>query len=363
MTRAFHAPGRVNLIGEHTDYSGGLVLPAAIDLGLTLAGDAADRIALESERYPGAVKLAPDGAGEAGDDWGRYVAAVAAELDALGRPAVGFAGELASDLPDGAGLSSSAALEVVVATALCAVADFPLAPLDLAAACQRAEYRAVGVPSGIMDQAASILGRADAAVLLDCGTLEHRMVALPPSLALLVVDSAVQRRLEGSGYAQRRAELEVGLAALGGRRPADVEPAEAEALGRAAALDDVALRRLRHVVAENRRVEDVEMALTGAQGADLEGLGRLFAESHASLRDDFEVSTPELDLLVDLAREAGAIAARMTGGGFGGSIVALVPREAAVDVGQRVVAAYARRSGRKATAYACRASDGARALP
>ena len=362
MTRAFHAPGRVNLIGEHTDYSGGLVLPAAIDRGLTLTGDAADRIALESDRYPGAVKLSPDGAGGAGQHWGRYVAAVAAELDALGRPAVGFAGALSSDLPDGAGLSSSAALEVVVATALCAVADFPLGPPDLAAACQRAEHRAVGVPSGIMDQAASVLGRADAAVLLDCGTLEHRLVGLPPSLALLVVDSAVQRRLEGSGYAQRRTELEVGLAALGGRRPVDVAPVEAGALGGAAGLDDVPLRRLRHVVAENRRVEEVEMALTGPQGADLEALGRLFAESHASLRDDFEVSTPELDLLVDLAVGAGAAAARMTGGGFGGSVVALVLAEAATEIGGQVVAAYARRSGRSATAYACRASEGAREL-
>ncbi len=362
MTRTFHAPGRVNLIGEHTDYSGGLVLPAAIDLGVTLTGEASEQISLRSTGFSGEVVLPADGARDGLEGWGRYVAAVAAELGEAGRPAVGFTGELSTDLPDGAGLSSSAALEVVVATALCAVAEFPLEPLELAAVCQRAERRAVGVPSGIMDQAASVLGRADAAVLLDCGTLDHRLVPLPHELALLVIDSGVKRTLEGSGYAQRRAELETGLKALGGRRPADVDPVEAASLALTAGLDDVALRRLRHVVTENRRVEEVELALTRPQGADLAALGRLFAEGHASLRDDFEVSTPELDLLVDLAVREGAVAARMTGGGFGGSVVVLVDAAEAEGTGRRVVEEYRQRTGGAATPYVCRASDGAREL-
>lgn len=346
MSRTFFAPGRVNLIGEHTDYSGGLVLPAAIDRGVTLRAVPGRRIRLASAQVPGAVDLPADGA-EPGADWGRYVAAVAAELAAVGRPPVGLEGELSSDLPAGAGLSSSAALEVVVATALCAVASFPLEPIPLAQLCQRAEQRAVGVPTGIMDQAASLLGRADAAVLLDCGTLYHRLVPLPPELALLIIDSGVRRTLEGSGYAQRRAELETGLA---GRDPRGLAPADV------AAADGVPARRIRHVVTENARVLAVEEAL---RRGDRQALGELFAAGHASLRDDFEVSIPELDLLVDLAVGHGAVAARMTGGGFGGAIVALVEVARAQEIGAAVTADYAERTGRTPTAYPCRASDGA----
>jgi galactokinase len=361
--RRFWAPGRVNLIGEHTDYSGGLVLPAALDLGLTLCAHAAERVSLRSEGQHEGVEVPADGSGAAQGGWGRYVAAVVAELAARGRPAVGLEGALSSTLPAGTGLSSSAALEVVVATALCAVAELRLEPLELAALCQRAEHRAVGVPSGIMDQAASILGRAGHAVLLDCGTLEHRTVPLPASLALLVVDSGVRRALEGSGYAARRRELEQGLVALDGRRPSEVAPDEAERLARAAGLADVPARRLRHVVSENVRVREVVAALEAPDGPDLAALARLFAEGHRSLRDDFEVSTPELDRLVELALEAGAVAARMTGGGFGGAIVALVPAHAADRLATTVVERYAG-DGRpqRARAYVCAPADGAREL-
>jgi galactokinase len=176
MALTFWAPGRVNLIGEHTDYSGGLVLPVAIHLGIELSGTPAERISLVSEGE--VVKLDADGTGDA-RGWGRYVAAVAKELAELGRPAVGLEGVVEANLPRGAGLGSSGALEVVVALALCAVADFELEPLELARACQRAEQRAVGVPSGILDQAASLLGREGQALLLDCGTLERRWVDLP----------------------------------------------------------------------------------------------------------------------------------------------------------------------------------------
>ncbi|HET7573418.1 MAG TPA: galactokinase family protein [Gaiellaceae bacterium] len=310
--RSFWAPGRVNLIGEFTDLVDGLVLPAALDLGIRLDCEPADELRVES---PGADP-----------GWTRYVDAVVAELDALGRPPVAIAGTLQSTLPAGAGLSSSAALEVVVALALCAVAEFPLDPLALAQACRRAEHRAVGVPTGILDQAASLLGREGCAILLDTGTLVHEPVPLPPELALVVLHSGVSRRLEGSGYADRKRELEEG------------HPG-----------------RVRHVTTENERVLAVADAL---RARDLDRLGALFREGHESLRVDFECTTPELDRLVELAYAHGAVAARMTGGGFGGAIVALAERDDAARFADAVLAEY----GPRGRAYVCAASAGAREL-
>ena len=280
------APGRVNLIGEHTDYSGGLVLPVAIQLGITLTFEQGDDVSVDAT---GAE---------------RYVDAVAHELRELGRPEIGLTGSILADLPQGAGLGSSGALEVAVALALCDVAGFELDPLALAQACQRAEHRAVGVPSGILDQAASLLGREGCALLLDCGTLEQRWVPLPEDVAILVVDSGERHSHESSGYGDRRRELEAG------------DP-----------------RRVRHVRTENERVRETVAAL---EGGDVRSLGPLFAASQASLRDDYEVSTPRLDALVHAALEAGAFAARMTGGGFGGSIVALAERDDAQNVLERI---------------------------
>jgi galactokinase len=331
--RSFWAPGRVNLIGEYTDLAGGLVLPAAIDLGVHIDAAPADRIRLQSDRYEEWAELAADGVAFEGVGWGRYVAAVAVELALLGRPPVGLEGSISSTLPVGAGLSSSAALEVALAVALCAVADFPVEPLDLAQACRRAERRAVGVHSGIMDQAAALLGRAGYAVLLDTGSLEHELVALPPELALVIVDSGVSRSLESSAYATRQRELEHALHANG-------------------ELDETLARRLRHIETENTRVLEVVAALRAGR---LDELGELFRAGHESLRRDLEVTIPELDRLVDLAYAHGAVAARMTGGGFGGSIVALVEADGAAALGESVVRDYAGR-GR---AYVCKASDGA----
>jgi galactokinase len=273
MTASVRAPGRVNLIGEHTDYSGGLVLPVAIQLGITVTYEPAQRLELEA---PG---------GE------RYATAVVEELAALGRPDAGIRGTVAADLPQGAGLGSSGAFEVAVALALCDAAGFELEPLELAGACRRAEERAVGVPSGILDQAASLLGRAGHALLLDCGSLEHSWVPWPDDVAILVLDSGERRSLECSAYGDRRRELEAG------------EP-----------------RRVRHVETENERVRAAVAAL---QRGDVAALGPIFAASQASLRDDYEVSTPTLDALVAAVLDAGSFAARMTGGGFGGSVVAL----------------------------------------
>jgi galactokinase len=333
------------------------VLPVAIDRSVRLTVDdvGGRRIRLTSAHAEGAVDVASDGSEAPSGGWGRYVAAVAAELAELGREPVGLAGHLVSDLPQGSGLSSSAALEVVVAIALTAVADLDVPPLELAAACRRAERAAVGVPSGIMDQAASILGRAGHAVLLDCGTLTHRTVPLPGDHRLVLVDSGVRRELESSGYGDRARELQAALPVLGGRRPAEVDPDELPDL--LTQLDPVPARRLRHVVTENARVREVVAAL---ETGDLAAVGALFTAGHTSLRDDFEVSIPELDGLVELARAAGATAARMTGGGFGGAIVTLV-RDGEVDgvVEEILGRARQRWPDHAVVAHVCSAVDGA----
>jgi galactokinase len=328
------------------------VLPAAVQLGITVeVHSAADVVRLHSTRFGPAAPFAADGEGPEAGGWARYGQAVAAELAALGRPPIGLAATVDSDLPAGAGLSSSAALEVALALALCAVAAFELEPLELALACQRAELRAVGVPCGILDQAASVLGRERAAILLDCATLEHRFVAVPEDVALLVLDSGVARSLEHSGYAQRRRELEHALRLAGADRSTAVE------LGALAGLDADSARRLRHVVTENERVRSCAAAL---EAADLPRAGALLSASHASLRDDYEVSTAELDVLVAAAEEAGAYGARLLGAGFGGAVLALADAAEADAVGRAALAAYASRTGRDGRALAVRPSGGAR---
>jgi galactokinase len=272
--------------------------------GISVVGEAAADIELESDRF------GPD------EGWLRYVTTVAAELGT----GAGFRGKVLSDVQAGAGLSSSAALEVSVALALCDAAGLDLDRLELAELCRRAEERAVGVPCGLMDQAAALLARAEHALLLDCGTLEYRHVPFPSDLELLVADSGTPRRLLESGYAKRRAEVEA-------RDP----------------------RRLRHVRSENERVREVVAAL---EAGDRDALRSAFAASHASLRDDFEVSTPGLDRLVAAALAAGAVAARLTGGGFGGSIVALVDRGSGEEVGARLDAPF----------FVCRPAGAARSI-
>jgi galactokinase len=323
----YHAPGRVNLIGEHTDYAGGLVLPVAIDRGVTLICEPADRIRLRSTADPARV-----------EGFGRYVEALAAELENLGIPPAGIEGHIESDLPLGAGLASSAALLVAVGVALLDAAGAGLDPMGLADACRRAEERAVGVPCGIMDQAVAILAEPGHALLLDCETLARRQVELPPDLGLIVVDSRTPRRLAETGYATRRAELERALAGD---------------------LDQTTSRRLRHFRAENARVEEAAAAL---ERGDLGALGGILAAGHASLRDDYEVSTPELDLLVALALDAGAAAARMTGGGFGGAIVALASRERCPAIAAAVADGYRAATGRVTEPIVARAARGARRI-
>jgi galactokinase len=334
-TRRYRAPGRVNLIGEHTDYAGGLVLPCAIDREITLVAEPDDVIRLTSDMTPDGVELSADGVGTAAG-WGAYVAAVARELDALGRPPVGLAGRLSSTLSAAVGLSSSAALEVCCAAALCDVAEFAVTDMQLAELCQRAERRAVGVPCGVMDQAAIVLGRAGHALLLDCATLEHEHVPFPEDVAIVVIDSGERRELATSAYAERRREVERGLAG---------------------ASDEVARRRLRHVHSENERVR---LAVDALREAHLDELGPLFRAGHDSLRDDFEVTTPALDRLVDLSYEHGAIAARMTGGGFGGAMIALAAIEHAAELAGRVTRSFAAEHGNAVPQWGVmRPADGA----
>ena len=298
--RWFRAPGRVNLMGDHTDYNGGLVLPIAIGLECVVA---------VRPRDDGEVSLRSLDVVE--DDWTRYVDAVREVI----APARGVDGVLASSVPPGSGLSSSAALEVAVALAL---GGGGLAPVELALACQRAEHLATGVPSGVMDQLASVASRADRALLIDCRSLELRYVRIPDDAAIVVVHSGVPRTLERSAYSERRAACEQIATVLG--------------LGslRDATLDQVLDEPLaRHVVTENARVEQTAAAL---EIGNIVRVGELMLESHASLRDDYRVSTPELDLLVEQLVSAGAHGARLTGAGFGGCVVAIAPRKTATDI-------------------------------
>lgn len=318
------APGRVNLIGDHTDYLGGLALPMAIDLSTEVHGERrGDSVELASdlEAEPVAVGLDdPLGDVGAGPAWGRYVAGVVAEL----RPEVGFRGRVSSSVPVGAGLSSSAALEVAVALAL----GFEGTALELARACQLAEHTATGVPCGIMDQLTSAAGVSGHALLIDFSTLEVRPVAVPDEAEVVVVHSGEPRSLAGSAYARRRSRCEAAEELIGPLRSADLD--------RVDDLEDpVTRRRARHVITENARVREFVGAL---DAHDLERAGMLMVESHESLRTDFEVSTPALDRLVARLRATpGVYGARLTGAGFGGCVVALGAPEA-VQEGWRVQA-------------------------
>ena len=348
------APGRVNLIGDHTDYQAGLCLPMAIDrevrIGFRARTDG--RVRVRSEALGGLVDVAADGSTVvAGVDppWGRTVAAVLAVLARRGRKPVGFDADITTTVPIGSGLSSSAAVGVALTLVAAAVSDLTLRPTEVALAGQEAEQLASGVPCGVMDQLASVGGRAGHALLLDCRTLSIAPVPLPPELEILVIHSGLERGLETSAYAQRRAACEAAAERLGVEtlRDASIEQV---------ADDPIA----RHVVTENGRVAAFAEALTRA---DLPTCGALMLASHRSLRDDFQVSTPELDRLVELSVEAGAHGARLTGAGFGGCIVALVDVGARDAVATAVGDRYRAETGREPSAFAVSAVDGAGHLP
>ncbi|HEY3721940.1 MAG TPA: galactokinase [Acidimicrobiia bacterium] len=349
------APGRVNLIGDHTDYNDGFCLPLAIDRECVVAGSPRTdgRVTLRSRELPGAVDLAADGSDDSAEvepAWGRFAAGVLRALADRGREPMGFEGTVTSSVPTGAGLSSSSALSVALTLALAEAAGLELPDRrEVARTALDAEVRATGVPGGLMDQLASLFGVADHALLLDCRSLEVTPVALPRSHAVLVVHSGVARTLAGSAYAERRAACEAAAARIGVAALRDATP---EQVG-----DDPFAR---HVVAENQRVLDFARAL---EAGDVNALGPLLLASHASLRDDYAVSTPELDVLVDLLVDHGAIGARLTGAGFGGCVVAMVQRNHADDCAAKTVAAYGERTGLEGHAFVVRAVDGAGPVP
>jgi galactokinase len=320
-----HAPGRVNLIGDHTDYAGGLALPMAIDLGTTVLGEThGERIVLRShqEDEPLTLSLTVEDPAGVEPRWARYVAGVVAEL----QPDRGFVGIVDSTLPVGAGLSSSAALELAVALAL----GFEGSPRELAQLGQRAEQRASGVPCGLMDQLASACGRRGHAMLVDFASLDIDYVALPAQIEVVVVHSGEPRALTDSAYAERRAQTEAAASLLGPLRDLDLD--------RLSDIDDpVVRRRARHVISENERVTRFVDSLANE---DFGEAGAVMSESHRSLRDDFEVSTERLDELVArLDATEGVYGTRLTGAGFGGCVVALCERGALPDEGWHVQAA------------------------
>jgi galactokinase len=364
--RVVRAPGRVNLIGEHTDYNDGLVLPMAIDLETRIEFASTDDRTVDLVRSDtgerARIDLDQRSTPETGrrGDWTDYVAGTAWALREAGGLPNGLVGRLSGDLPLGQGLSSSAALELACAWAL-AAGEPPLPdPMAVPRACQRAENEFVGVPCGILDQFAVAFGVRDAALLLDCRSLEHRVVPLPPRAAFLLAESGVTRELRGSGYEQRRSECEAAAGALAAIDPSvrSLRDATPELLERAGdRLDERLLRRARHVVTENERVLATVRAF---EAGDLPGAGRAFLASHASLRDDFEVSMPAPDRLVEVAAAIPDVhGARLTGGGFGGAVVMLVDAAAADAVAGAVRAGYATPDGHEPVVRLVHASDGA----
>ncbi len=360
--RLFRAPGRVNLIGEHTDYNDGFVLPAALELATYVAiAPREDRvIQVHSVNLSEDFHANIDQARHPRGDWSDYVLGVALELERAGHRLAGADMLVMSVLPMGSGLSASAALEASVGYALLSAAGAKVDRLELAKLCQRAENEFVGMRCGVMDQFISCHGVEGCALLLDCRSLEARPIRLDPKLRILVCDTMVHHRLAGSEYNLRRQDCETAVALLadvigGVRALRDVSAAQLEA--HAARLPETILKRARHVVTENARVLKAVAAL---EAGDFAKAGRLMNASHESLRDDYEVSCPELDLMVALSRAApGVYGARMTGGGFGGCAVSLVDAEAAARFAESVGPAYERETGLKPMIFSCYPGPGA----
>lgn len=342
--KAFHAPGRVNLIGEHTDYNDGFVLPIAIELGCTVRTRAlaAKELRLSSAQYPDARVVALDElpALQPAGHWTDYPLGVAKELLALGFELRGAELEVDATVPPGSGLSSSAALEV--ATALALLDGREIGKTELARLCQRAERNFVGMPCGVMDQYASVYGEEGAAMLLDCRSQTHERVPLPPGVSIVVVNSMVKHELGATAYRERVAQCREALAHFPGKQALrDVTLGELERA--AARMPEIPLARARHNVLENWRVLQFNEA---SAAGDVAWMGRLFVESHRSLQHDYEVSCEELDFLVDTALTIeGVYGARMTGGGFGGCTVNLVRRGAEIDFAAQIRSRYQQRYG------------------
>jgi galactokinase len=357
----FRAPGRVNLIGEHTDYNDGFVLPCAINYHTVIAAEPRNdqRVSLVAADYGAQIsefslttEITPDPVAP----WSNYVRGVAWALTQQGHALQGANMVIAGDVPQGAGLSSSASLEVAVGLALTRLSGLAVDLKSLALTGQQAENNFVGIRTGIMDQFIAALGQANHALLIDCRSLDYQAVPIPAEAAVIIANSNVKRGLVDSEYNTRRRECEAAAAHFGVPALRDVS-ADIFAL-HADELDETVAKRARHIITENVRTEAAAEALNKG---NLKEMGRLMAESHASMRDDFEITVPPIDALVEIVAEvigeAGGV--RMTGGGFGGCIVALAPQEMIPAVEAAIAAKYPPVSGLKATVYICRASAGA----
>ena len=362
-TRVFRAPGRVNLIGEHTDYNDGFVMPAAIDFYTWVRVSPLDtrKLRIKSQNYGEEVEVDLDDPNIAArGHWSDYPIGVAVMLERAGHRLRGAHLEIRGEVPIGSGLSSSAAIEVATACALTAISGLEIDRRELALICQRAENEFVGARVGIMDQFVSLFGQAHKALLLDCRSLEFKLLPVPDNVRLIICNTMVKHALASSAYNERRAQCEAGVKHLQRAVPhvkalRDVTREQLEQYGRD--MPEVVYRRCRHVITENERVLAAANAL---ERRDLKEFGRLMAESHRSLRDDYEVSSAELDLMVELAQPIeGVYGARMTGGGFGGCTVNLVAVEQRDEFRARVADGYERAMKIKPEIYICTPSDGA----
>ena len=361
--RVFRAPGRVNLIGEHTDYNDGFVMPAALDFYTYVAAGARHdrKISVHSVDFDEtveveleAVALGPTG------HWSDYPCGVAALLFARGAITAGANLVIKGEVPIGAGLSSSAAIEVATAVSLLAFAGTDLGRREIASICQRAEHEYAGTKCGIMDQFISCFGQANRALLLDCRSLEFDTLPLPNGVRIVICNSMVKHALSGGEYNLRREDCEAGVRLLQRHFP-DItalrDVTEAQLQRFSSEIPERIYRRCRHVISENARTLEAASAL---RNGDLSRFGELMFASHNSLRDDYEVSCHELDLLVELARQGdGVFGARMTGGGFGGCTVNLVSAEAVGQFQTRLSQEYQTETGIQPAIYVCAASDGA----
>jgi len=357
------APGRVNLIGEHTDYNDGFVLPAAIDRAITYAGRRRTdrRVHVFSRDFNASVEFSLEGIQrDSQNTWSNFLRGVSKFLEADGHHLTGADIAFGGDVPREAGLSSSAAVEVGAVVFLKKLLGFDLDPVYIVKLARRTENEFVGVPCGIMDQFISALGRRDHALFLDCRDLTYRHVPLRAGVKIVVCNSGVKRALAQSEYEVRLKQCQQAVAKIAGAGLAleslrDVKPSDLSAAR--GVLTDLLWRRAHHVVSENQRVLEAVRVL---EGGDLERFGALMNASHNSLRDDYEVSSKELDTLVELARkQPGVLGARMTGAGFGGCTVNLVRADAAEAFARAVGKGYQEALGLNAEVYICQASDGA----
>ncbi|WP_312269273.1 galactokinase [Pseudescherichia sp.] len=360
-THTFQAPGRVNLIGEHTDYNDGFVLPCAIDYQTVIsAAPRTDRtvrvIAADYDNQTDAFSLDAPILAHDSQQWSNYVRGVVKHLLNRDKSFGGADLVISGNVPQGAGLSSSASLEVAVGTVFQQLYHLPLDGAQIALNGQEAENQFVGCNCGIMDQLISALGKKDHALLLDCRTLGTRAVSMPQGVAVIIINSNFKRTLVGSEYNTRREQCETGARFF--QQPAlrDVSLEQFNAV--ANELDPLVAKRVRHVLTENQRTVEAADAL---ERGDLQRMGELMAASHASMRDDFEITVPQIDTLVEIVKETigGKGGVRMTGGGFGGCIVALVPEDLVSQVQEAVAAQYEAKTGIKETFYVCKASEGA----